>query len=131
MKPKQYAKMECANYSDGICLGVVILNDLRQYIDTEFCAKPCVVNESRCQYFEGIVIPQKTISRNNPKKEAHEKAVFTYEKEILGADGIKYCHRCKKPFQINKGKERFCTPCKQKNKQESWRKSKRRSRCPK
>ena len=131
MSPKEFASKGCANYSKGICLGVRIRADLNQYIDKEYCNQPCVVNELRCQYFEEILIPQGKMAQNNPDKAVHEKAVFTYEKNILGADVIKYCHRCKNPFQINKGKERFCTPCKQKNKQESWRKSKRRSRCPK
>ena len=130
MNAKQLATQECANYSNGDCLGVMINSDLTQYIDTMLYGKPCCVNNDRCHYFEEILIPLVRLSIKQ-NKVAMEKAVMKYEKNILESISARYCKQCQKPYQANNPRVRLCTQCRENNKRRSWRKSKRMSRCPK
>ncbi|MBL7086487.1 MAG: hypothetical protein ISS28_05250 [Candidatus Cloacimonetes bacterium] len=113
MNPKQLAKQVCANYSNGICIGVQIEKDLSQYIDLELYNKPCCVNEKRCSYFERIILPLVEMSKEHPNLYAMKKAVTKYETKVIGlSKSLRRCKECKRPSPELKANEMFCVKCK-------------------
>ena len=131
MSPKNLAKMMCANYQQGTCRGIDILPDLSLSIDTEIAGALCCIGEHRCDYFERLVIPYVIMAKKHPYQPSMEKAVTTYWTKIAGKKNLQSCKRCHKPSPSLKANEKFCSKCKTKNTRDSWRKSKRRARCPK
>ena len=55
--PKTSVKNHCANYDTGYnCIGVMIDKELNQYVDSDFCNKPCkIANGDDCKYYDNIV----------------------------------------------------------------------------
>ena len=143
MNLKKLAQKTCANWiPGGICSGIWINPDLSlsamiEEKETESGIEffhrggdPCNVNEVRCPYFEQFIIPFVEKTKKHPDIVSMEKAVATYKTKVMGQKNIRHCTRCKRPVSGMRPNEKFCADCKQKRKQESWRKSKRRSRCP-
>tara|TARA_R100001440_G_scaffold38954_1_gene58597 strand:+ start:88 stop:303 length:216 start_codon:yes stop_codon:yes gene_type:complete len=54
---KTSVKNHCANYDTGYnCIGVMIDKELNQYVDSDFCNKPCkIANGDDCKYYDNIV----------------------------------------------------------------------------
>tara|TARA_Y100000031_G_scaffold143824_1_gene174611 strand:+ start:127 stop:576 length:450 start_codon:yes stop_codon:yes gene_type:complete len=144
MSPKKLAEKMCANYQQGTCSGIDILPDgsLTAITESRLCngiprvmeiaGTLCCVAEQRCYYFERLVIPYvTTTAKMHPDLPSMEKAVTTYWTKIAGKKNLQSCKRCHKPSPSLKANEKFCSKCKTKNTRDSWRKSKRRARCPK
>lgn len=130
MSPKQLAKQECANYEDGICAGVMINSDLSNEIDLDFRGEPCEVSNSPCNYFEQCILPLEKFVKHRNDGDEILKAIKSYKTNIMGIDTNRFCKECSKEVTGMKPNEQFCPSCKVKRKRSTWRKSKRRSRCP-
>ena len=130
MSPKRLAQQECANYEGGVCAGVMINSDLSNVIDPELRGEPCLVSKTRCEYFEKCILPlEKNVKHRNDGNQIL-KAIKSYKLNIMGIDTARRCRDCSKEVTGLKANERYCPSCKVKRKQSTWRKSKRRSRCP-
>ena len=130
MSPKQLARQECANYDNGICSRVMINSDLSNAIDPELRGEPCLVSKTRCEYFEKCIVPlEKFVKHRNDGNEI-QKAIKTYKSNIMGIDNFRRCRNCFEEVSGMKPNERYCSSCKVKRKRSTWRRSKRRSRCP-
>jgi len=55
--PITQAKLECANYNNGKCLGVMIGSHLEQWVDSDYIGTCKIKKGKKCQYFDQIVAP--------------------------------------------------------------------------
>jgi|TARA_R100000234_G_C4975249_1_gene168161 hypothetical protein len=58
-KQESLARKECANYTNGNCLGVMFSrkgNKLTSRIDGKYAGKKCIVDTNNCSYFNQIVV---------------------------------------------------------------------------
>lgn len=125
MSPAELAMRECANWINGICLGVTINKDLSQWFDLNLAGKPCCVSCMRCPYFESVIIPLVRTNTKHPHHIAMTNAVRKYEKKYYGKKLDRHCKECKKPSPGMKKNQKFCPTCAQKRKLRSSRESKR------
>lgn len=57
-KAESLARKECANYTNGKCLGVMftrVNGKIKIKIDRKFAEKECIANTNQCGYFNQIV----------------------------------------------------------------------------
>ncbi len=128
MNLKTLCRNQCANYINGMCLGVIINKDLSQKMDIKLAGKPCCVDKCRCYYFESIIIPLVRISKKHSEYLQMSKTVMGYEIKYIEKKLVRNCRDCKKPTPDMKINQMYCTACAHKRKQKSKRKHKRLNR---
>ena len=83
-------RQACANQDEGHCL---LLCDY----DFEICPQ-LITNSLLCRYFRNAVLPCDKLLHS----------------QIMDADVIKRCTLCKKPFQANSNRAKYCIECSKK-----------------
>lgn len=111
MNLKTLCRNQCANYINGVCLGVIINRDLSQKIDIKLAGKPCCVDKCRCHYFENIIIRLVRSCRKHPDYLQMSKTVMVYEIKYIGEKLVRHCRECKKPTPDMKNNQKYCTDC--------------------
>ncbi|MFC1536064.1 hypothetical protein ACFL4H_01700 [Candidatus Neomarinimicrobiota bacterium] len=125
MNLKTLCRNQCANYINGICLGVIINRDLSQWFDMELAGKPCCVDKCRCYYFENIIIPLVRLFRKHPDYLQMSKAVRMYETINFEMKLVRHCRQCGEPVPDMKQNQKYCTKCASERKQQAKRNHKR------
>jgi len=125
MSPAQLAKLECANWINGICLGAMLNKDLSQWMKRELAGRSCIVGCKRCPYFESVLIPQVRMSPNHPYYKAMLEAVTKYEVKYFEKVVLRHCRQCKKAVPGMKKNQKYCPVCAKRRKSKATRESKR------
>lgn len=124
MNPHQFAKAECANWSNDECLNIKIASDLSMTI-----GKPiprCVlIAGQRCRYFEDCVLPMAAMTTDPVKSKSYSEAADEY-RLIHKMDGvIRQCPDCGRPLSPRR---RLCAVCSQKRRKQTYREATARNR---
>ena len=124
MNPHQFAKAECANWSNDECLNVKIAADLSMTI-----GKPqsrCVlIAGQRCRYFEECVLPMAAMTTEPVKAKSYSEAADEYRLTHQMDGVIRQCPGCGRPLSPRR---RLCAVCSQKRRKQTYRAVKARIR---
>jgi hypothetical protein len=115
MTPLQAARVHCANYQDGSCLGIAFGNDLSM---NRFRKEnlPCLLcSGERCSYFEEIIVPMQLDRPAEGKSLA--SAVNAYQRKHRLQSLVRFCPECGETPLL--ARERFCADCRAQHRRET------------